>query len=63
MTLEMKYQEKINEGKHENAIETAIAMFQNGIPFETIEKCVRLLSNKELKEIQTRVQNEDNIKP
>ena len=58
MTLEMKFRET----QRETAIEMVTAMFQNGIPFEVIEKCTRLLSTEELKEVQARVQNGEPMK-
>ena len=36
-------------------------MFQDGLPLETVQKYTKILSTKELEEIQTRVQNGENI--
>ena len=61
MTIEIRDQDKLRQGKREKAIEMVTAMFQNGIPFDVVERCASVLSAEELKEIQTRVQNDENI--
>ena len=65
MTIEIRDQDKLREGEQigqrNQSIKIAMAMFQDGLPLETVQKYTKILSTKELEEIQTRVQNGENI--